>query len=80
MAPACVKGWRSKLPLNFLPPEFSITGSRGTVADIFLKTRLLFWKNGKFFCKVHCLFGWPRLCKNLDDQKNRPKVKEFLWK
>jgi hypothetical protein len=47
---------------------------------LFLKTRLLFWKDGKFLCKVHCPSGWPKLCENLDDQKNRPKMKEFLWK
>jgi hypothetical protein len=47
---------------------------------LFLKIRLLFWKNGEFFCKVHCPFEWPTLRENLDDKKNRPKMKEFLWK
>jgi hypothetical protein len=49
---------------------------------LFLKTRLLFWKNGKFFCKVqvHCPFGRTQLRDNLDDKKKRPKAKEFLWK
>jgi hypothetical protein len=45
-----------------------------------LKTRLLFWKNGRFFCKVHCPFEWPELREKIDEKKNRPKMKEFLWK
>jgi len=47
---------------------------------LFLKTRLLFWKNGEFFCKVHCPSEWTKLRENLDDKMNRPKMKEFLWK
>jgi hypothetical protein len=47
---------------------------------LFLKTCFLFWKTSKFFCKVHCPFGWTMSRANLDEEKKRPKMKEFLWK